>query len=57
MPCPPHPPWLYHFNYIWRRVLVMKLLIMQFSPPAALGLGVGLTTTHRKKISLLRNVT
>jgi hypothetical protein len=30
--CPSHPPWLYHSNYIWRRVLVMKLLIMQFSP-------------------------
>jgi hypothetical protein len=33
MPCPSHPPWLYHSNYIWWRVKVMKLLIMQFSPP------------------------
>jgi hypothetical protein len=32
MNCPPHPPWLDHSNYTWRRVRVMKLLIMQFSP-------------------------
>jgi hypothetical protein len=32
MPCPSHPPWLDHSNYTWRRVQVMKLLIMQFSP-------------------------
>jgi hypothetical protein len=32
MPCPSHPPWLDHSNYIWRRVQVMKFLIMQFSP-------------------------
>jgi hypothetical protein len=30
MPCPSHPPWLDHSNYTWRRVKVMKLLIMQF---------------------------
>jgi hypothetical protein len=30
MPCPCHPPWLDHSNYAWRRVLVMKILIMQF---------------------------
>jgi hypothetical protein len=30
MPCPSHPPWLEHSNYTWRRVQVMKLLIMQF---------------------------
>jgi hypothetical protein len=29
MPCPSH---LHHSNYTWRRVQVMKLLIMQFSP-------------------------
>jgi hypothetical protein len=28
----PPPPWLDHSNYTWRRVQVMKLLIMQFSP-------------------------
>jgi hypothetical protein len=28
MPC---PPWLDHSNNTWRRVEVMKLLIMQFS--------------------------
>jgi hypothetical protein len=32
MPCPSHPPWPDHSNYIWWRVQVMKLLIMQFSP-------------------------
>jgi hypothetical protein len=26
--CPSHPPWLDHSNYTWRRVQVMKLLIM-----------------------------
>jgi hypothetical protein len=29
MPCLSHPPWLDHSNYTWRRVKVMKLLIMQ----------------------------
>jgi hypothetical protein len=28
IPCPSHPPWLDHSNYTWRRVKVMKLLIM-----------------------------
>jgi hypothetical protein len=28
--CPSHRPWLDHSNYTWRRVQVMKLLIMQF---------------------------
>jgi hypothetical protein len=32
MPCPSHPPWLYHSNYTWRKVQVMKFLITQFSP-------------------------
>jgi hypothetical protein len=32
MPCTSHPHWFDHSNYIWRRVQVMKLLIMQFSP-------------------------
>jgi hypothetical protein len=31
MPRPSHPPWLDHPNYTWRRVQVMKLLIMLFS--------------------------
>jgi hypothetical protein len=30
MPCPSHPPLLY--NYTWRTIQVMKLLIMQLSP-------------------------
>jgi hypothetical protein len=29
---PSHPSWLDHSNYTWRRVQVVKLLIMQFSP-------------------------
>jgi hypothetical protein len=32
MPCPSHPPSRDHSNYTWRRVQVMKLLIMQFFP-------------------------
>jgi hypothetical protein len=32
MLCPSHPPWFNNSNYTWRRVQVMKLLIMQFSP-------------------------
>jgi hypothetical protein len=32
MPWPPLPPWFDQSNYTWRRVQVMKLLIMQFSP-------------------------
>jgi hypothetical protein len=32
MPCSFHPTWVDYSNYIWRRVQVMKLLIMQFSP-------------------------
>jgi hypothetical protein len=31
MPYPSHPPWLDYSNYTWRRVQVMKYLIMQFS--------------------------
>jgi hypothetical protein len=31
MPCPSYPPWLDQSNYTWRRVQIMKLLIMQFS--------------------------
>jgi hypothetical protein len=32
MPCPSHPPWLDHSNYVWWGVQVTKLLIMQFAP-------------------------
>jgi hypothetical protein len=28
LPCPSHPPWLDHSNYVWRCVQVMELLIM-----------------------------
>jgi hypothetical protein len=32
MPRSSHPSWLERSNYTWRRVRVMKLVIMQFSP-------------------------
>jgi hypothetical protein len=32
MSSPPHPPWFNHRNNIRRRIQVMKLIIMQFSP-------------------------
>jgi hypothetical protein len=32
MPRPSHPSWLDYSNYTWRRVQVMKFLIMQCSP-------------------------
>jgi hypothetical protein len=28
--CPPHPPWLDHFNYTWRRVQVRKIFKIHF---------------------------
>jgi hypothetical protein len=31
---PPHPPRLYNSNHTWRWEQIMKLLIMQFSPPS-----------------------
>jgi hypothetical protein len=41
MPCPFHTPWLDHSNYTWRRLQVMKLLIMQFSPTSCQDLILG----------------
>jgi len=32
MNCPFHRPWLYYPNYLWLRVQIVKLLIMQSSP-------------------------
>jgi hypothetical protein len=32
LPCPSHPLWLDHSNYIWRRVQDIKLLIIKFPP-------------------------
>jgi hypothetical protein len=32
MSSPFHPPWFNHPNNIWRRMQVMKLIIMQLSP-------------------------
>jgi hypothetical protein len=31
MLCPSHRPWRDHSNYTWRRVQVMKVLIIQFN--------------------------
>jgi hypothetical protein len=31
MPCPSHPQ-LHYSNYIWRRLRILKLFVMQFSP-------------------------
>jgi hypothetical protein len=31
---PPHPPRLYNSNYTWQRAQIMKLLVMQLSPPS-----------------------
>jgi hypothetical protein len=32
IPCTFHHPWRDHPNYFWRRVQVMKLLTVQFTP-------------------------
>jgi hypothetical protein len=34
MALPSHPPRLDYSNYSWQRVQIMKLLVMQFSPPS-----------------------
>jgi hypothetical protein len=34
MPRPSHPPSLDHSNYMWWKVPIIKLLIIQFSPTA-----------------------
>jgi hypothetical protein len=34
MPCQSHPPLFDHSNYTWRRVQVVKLLIMQYFQPS-----------------------
>jgi hypothetical protein len=45
IPCPSHSPWFHHSNYTWRRVQVMKLLIMQFSPTSCHFIPLRLTCT------------
>jgi hypothetical protein len=56
MACPPHPPWLDPSNYTWRRVQVMKLLIMQFLQPpftlALFGPNILLSTLFSNTLSL-----
>jgi hypothetical protein len=34
MTCLSNTPWLHDSNYTWRRVQVMKLLVMQAFPPS-----------------------
>jgi hypothetical protein len=52
MPRPPHPPRLYNSNYTWRRVQVMKLLVMQFSPPSRYSIPLLLETLFSNTLSL-----
>jgi hypothetical protein len=53
---PPHPPWLDHSSYTWRRVQVMKLLIMQLLQPpvtsSLFGLNILLNTLFSNTLSL-----
>jgi hypothetical protein len=55
MPCPSHPPWLDHSNYIWRRVQVTELLILSFlQHPTTLSLfgpNIFPTTCHHSRYS------
>jgi hypothetical protein len=56
MPWPSHPSWVQHSNYTWRRVKVMKLLVMQFLRPpvtsSLLGPNIFLSTLFSKTLSL-----
>jgi hypothetical protein len=56
VPCPSHPPWLHHSNYVWRGVQVMKLLIMQFPlisfTSSLLGSNILLSTLFSNTLSL-----
>jgi hypothetical protein len=47
MPYPSHPPWFDHSNYTWRRVQVMKLLIMQLLQPPVISSLFGDFFRHR----------
>jgi hypothetical protein len=46
MPHPSHPSWLDYSNYTWRRVQVMKFLIMQFSPTSCLCFLITISCDH-----------
>jgi hypothetical protein len=53
MPCPSHPPSLDYSNYTWRRIQVMKLLIMQSSPTSRhFGPNILLNTLFSNTLSL-----
>jgi hypothetical protein len=56
MPCLSHPPLLDHYNYLWWRVQVMKLLIMQFFLPHSIsflfGINIFLNTLFSNIFSL-----
>jgi hypothetical protein len=57
---PSHPSWLDHSNYTWRRVQVMMLLIMQFSPTSclfkSLNINKRIFSSHRIFKFLIRDV-
>jgi hypothetical protein len=48
-----HPPWLDHANYIWQRIQVMKLPIMQF-PPISCHI-ISLQSKHSPQHPILRH--
>jgi hypothetical protein len=58
MSCPSHPPWLDYSNYTWQRVVITKLLVMQFSPPsvtsALFSPNIHLSTLFSNTLSLCR---
>jgi hypothetical protein len=58
MLCPFYPPWLDHSNYTWRRVQVMKPVIMQFSPTSChfirLGSNIFISTLFSNTLSLCK---
>jgi hypothetical protein len=47
---PPHSPRLYNSNYTWRRVQIMKLLIMQLSPPSRHSIPLWRSETRQYKL-------
>jgi hypothetical protein len=53
MPSPSHPSWLDHSNYTWRRVQVMKLFIMSFSPTSHHFISLWCKYSHQHPQSML----
>jgi hypothetical protein len=59
IPCPSHPPWLDHSNYVWRGVQVTKLLIVQFFPVTSslFGPNIIISTLFSNTLSLCFSLT